>query len=142
MRKFSILIVWSAAVLLLATLCGCQNGTNAKPYDFIDGVVKTDDVVVKDATLAVPLGLLPVKDATTLYTGDEAFVVLGLPILEATAQSSAAPVLDPAAVTWAVYTADKNILVSDLTILHTVISNGVAAQIKAARAIRAATPPK
>ena len=138
LRSFGLMVL---AGLMMMAVIGCA-GTNAKPYDTIDGIVKADDLVVKDATLAVPLGLLPVKDATTLYTGDETFVVLGLPLLEATAQSSAAPALDPAAVTWATYTADKNILVGDLTLLHTAISNGVAAQIKAARAAAPTLPKK
>ena len=136
MKRFAMVVM---AMLVLAAMGGCGAGTNVKPFDGIDTIVKADDVVVKDATVAVPLGILPVKDAQTLYSGDQVFVVLGLPPLEVAAQASAAPTLDPAAVTWTVYLADKNILIGDLTLLHTAISNGVAAQIKAARA---AAPPK
>ena len=130
------------ASLLLALITGCQAGTNVRPYDVLDQGVRADDIVVNDATAAVGLGVLPAKDATTLYTADQTFVVLGLPLLRGAAVQSAAPVLDPAAVTLTKLDADTDVLVSDLDKLHVVITNGVAAQIRVGKAAAATQPRK
>lgn len=117
--------------LLLCAFVGCSAaGTNTNPYAALDTVVRTDTTAVNVATVAIQDGAPASPYGSDLLTGETIFETT-LPILEATAVSSAAPTLAADAVTKLTLDGDIGALQSAVLGLRAVVTP---AQAKALRA--------
>ena len=132
-------------LLCVAVLClvGCKApGTDARPFDGLNGRVQFDDAAVGIVVSAQQSGLPVQKEAAALYTAEIFVLGVVIPLDRAACIKAAALVLEPGAVTLQQLDTSIAQLRTDVNKLHLAGVADAVAGVSAAKAAATAKPTK